>query len=133
VVLALISGSLLLFHSLHATSNPATHPHTSTPTATVATPQGMVIMLFTNGTIEAVRGVTDQHVWSYATGVGSLGDVNVPFYKGLSVQNHIVYAMAKNHVFVLNEDSGQLLWKKTFPVHFANVTPNDSQLSDIPS
>jgi outer membrane protein assembly factor BamB len=88
----------------------------------------MVILLFTNGDVQAVRGGTGQRVWSYTTGQNGLGDPNLPSYRGLIVQNQAVYVMAKNHIVVLNEKTGELLWQKKLPVQLESITPNESQL-----
>jgi outer membrane protein assembly factor BamB len=127
VVVALIVGSLLLLHSRHLALVTGNHTSTSGPTKTVATPQGMVFLLFTNGDVQARRGVTGQHVWSYSTGQQDLGDPNKP-YGGLIVQSQVVYVMAKNHVYALNEHTGKVLWQKTLPVHPVNFAPNESQM-----
>lgn len=101
-------------------------------TQTVATSQGMVILLFADGHIQAVRGVTGQSVWSYATGLTIDQSVN----NRLSVQNHVVYVMATNnlvtavnHLYALNEETGNLLWQKILPVQLANSIPNTSRLN----
>lgn len=127
-VAALVASSVLLFTSRHLTSAPGTHAGTSTAAKTVVAAQGMVILLFGNGDIQAVRGGTGQRVWSYATGQNGLGDSNLPVYRGLIVQNQAVYVMAKNHIIVLNEKTGQLLWQKKLPTQLENITPNESQM-----
>lgn len=123
VVLALITSFTALF------SNTSLHRKILTATQTVATPQGMVILLFTDGHIQAVRGVTGQSVWTYATGLSGLDDLGQPFYNGLSVQNHVVYAMVMNHLYALNEGTGYVLWKKTFPIQLANIGSSNSQIN----
>lgn len=128
VVAALIASSVLLFTSRHPSPAPGSHVGTASATKAVVAAQGMVIALFTNGDIQAMRGGTGQRVWSYATGQGGLGDPNMLTYRGLIVQNQVVYVMEKNHVFVLNEKTSQLLWQKTLPAQYWSITPNDSQI-----
>jgi outer membrane protein assembly factor BamB len=126
VVVVLIVSSLLLLHSRHLSL--VTGSHTSTPetTKTIVTSQGMVFLLFTNGDVQASSGVTGQHVWSYSTGQ-DLGNLGQP-YEGLIVQSQMVYVMAKNQVYALNENTGTLLWHKTLPVNPVNIAPNESQM-----
>ena len=128
VVAALIAGSVLLFTSRHLAPAPGSLASTPSPTKAVVVAQGMVILLFTNGDVQAVRGGTGQSVWSYATGQNGLGDPNLPAYRGLIVQNQAVYVMAKNHIVVLNEKTGGLLWQKKLPAQLENITPNESQM-----
>lgn len=128
IVAALITGSILLFTSRHPAPASGSHTKTPLPTQAVAA-QGMVILLFTNGDIQAVRGGTGQRVWNYSTGQHDLGDPNERAgYRGLIVQNQTVYVLAKNHIFVLSEKNGQLLWQKKLPTPPGNVTPDESQI-----
>lgn len=128
VVAALIAGSVLLFTSRHPAPASGNHTGTPSPTKAAVAAQGMVILLFTNGDIQAVRGGTGQRVWSYATGQRGLGDPNEASYRGLIVQNQAVYVLAKNHIFVLSEKTGRLLWQKKLPTPPGNVTPDASQI-----
>ena len=128
VGVALIVGSLLLLTPRHPALVTGNHTSTPTPTKTVAMPQGMVILLFTNGDVQARRGVTGQNVWSYSTGQHGLGDPNLPAYNGLIVQSQVVYVMAKNHVYALNENTGKALWQKNLPVQPMNITPYESHM-----
>lgn len=105
MVLALIVG----FISLYSTSS--LHPRMPIATQTVTTPQRIMILLFYDGRIQAIRDVTGQNVWSYATGL-SVG-VGVSL-NSLNVQNRVVYAMITNHLYALDENTGHLLWQKTF-------------------
>lgn len=120
VVLALLTSFTALF------SNMSFHRKISTATKTVTTPQGIIILLFDDGDVQAVRPVTGLGIWGYNLG---LGDLNQPlFYNALSVQNHVVYVMAMNHLYALDEETGHLLWEKVFPLHLTEFVPNSSQV-----